>query len=310
MKKFFVLLIASLCAFSAVACDNETNESKDVSEAVSNVSEEVSVDPMENADKIISSLDYKNTGKMGDTDGPAFAVYSYMGYSGATVTMNIKDMEIKTVMPDGKHLNGYAFLGFDVFNDEGYWMNCIDVGLCWSGTSGGWHVFYNMYKPVNEGTRTWYESSKKLPKNDTYVMTLKLIDEQKALLTVEAVEGKFKDSVEIEVFGAKADGSNTAALFNVALDYPGDTKVDRNGNPCEDWKEITLANSDKGVCLKSLHAFDLKLFKGEEEYPWTNDRNSAVSIWPDKPLEFDYAPTEIGVFDGTEYYINLDMNRK
>ena len=31
---------------------------------------------------------------------------------------------------------------------------------------------------------------------------------------------------------------------------------------------------------------------------------------PDKMLEFDYAPTEIGVFDGTEYYINLDMNRK
>ena len=307
MKKIFLLLLATVCLLSVFSCEGGVNESEAVSETAS---EEVSVHPMDRADKIISSLDYKNTGKMGDVDGPAFAVYSNTGYSGATVTMNIEDMEIKTVMPDGKYLNGYAFLGFDVFNESGYWMNCIDVGLCWSGTSGGWHIFYNMYKPVNEDTRTWYESSKKLPKNDTYVMTLKLIGEQKALLTVEAVEGKFKDSVEIEVFGAKADGSNTAALFNVALDYPGDTKVDRNGNPCEDWKEITLANSDKGVCLKSLHAFDLKLFKGEEELSWTNDRNSAVSIWPDKPLEFDYAPTEIGVFDGTEYYINLDMNRK
>lgn len=309
MKKLFVLLVALLCVLSATACDSENNESKDISE-VSDISEEVSVNPMEKADKIISSLDYENTGKMGDVDGPAFAVYSDKGYSGASATLDIAGMEIKTLMDDGKFLNGYAFLGIDVYAEEGYWINCVDVGLCWSGASGGWHIFYNMYKPVNESTRTWYESGKKLPKNDTYVISLQLIEDEKALLTVEAVNGRFKDSVEVEVFGAKADGSNTAFLFNVALDYPSDTKVDRDGKPCSDWKEITLANTDKGVCLKSFRAYDLKLYNGETETPWTNDKNSAVSIWPDKALGFDYAPTEVGVFDGTEYYINLDMNRK
>ena len=37
----------------------------------------------------ISTLDYKNTGKMGDTDGPAFAVYSKTGYTGASATLDI-----------------------------------------------------------------------------------------------------------------------------------------------------------------------------------------------------------------------------
>lgn len=309
MKKIIAVCLLALLILSFSACDGEVNESKDISQSVSNVSEEVSVDPMENADKIISSLDYTNTGKMGDVDGPAFAVYSNKGYSGASAVLDIEGMEIKTLMEDGRFLNAYSFLGIDVYAEEGYWMNCVDVGLCWSGASGGWHIFYNMYKPVNEGTRTWYESSKKLPKNDTYTISLQLVGEEKALLTVEAVNGKFKDSVEVEVFGAKADGSNTAFLFNVALDYPSDTKVDRDGNPSSDWKEITLANTDKGVYLKSFRAYDLKLYNGETSSRWTNDKNSAVSIWPDKSLGFDYAPTEVGVFDGTEYYINLDMNR-
>lgn len=311
MKKLLCVLLVFIMAASVVACEPEDSDhSADVSNEtnVSEVSEEVKANPMDRADKIISSLDYTNTGKMGDVDGPAFAVYSNKGYSGASAVLDIKDMEIKTLMPDGKFLNGYVFLGIDVYEDD-WWQNCVDVGLCWSGTSGGWHIFYNMYEPLNENTPTWYESSKKLPKNDTYVISLTLTGDDHALLTVEAVNGKFKDSVEVEVKGAKADGSNTAFLFNVALDYPGNTKVDTSGKPSEDWKEITYANTDKGVYLKSFHAYDLTLYNGETSSPWTNDKNAAVSIWPDKAVGFDYAPTQVGLFDGTEYYINLDMNR-
>ena len=311
MKKIFCLLLVFIMVAGISACEPEDSDnSAEVSKEISKIDtqEEVSENPMEKAEKIISSLDYTNTGKMGDVDGPAFAVYSNKGYTGASAVLDINDMEIKTLMPDGKFLNGYVFLGIDVYNGD-WWANCVDVGLCWSGASGGWHIFYNMYEPLNENTPTWYESSKKLPKNDTYVISLTLTGDDHALLTVEAVNGKFKDSVEVEVKGAKADGSNTAFLFNVALDYPANTKVDTSGKPSEDWKEITYANTDKGVCLKSFHAYDLTLYNGETPSPWTNDKNAAVSIWPDKAVGFDYAPTQVGLFDGTEYYINLDMNR-
>lgn len=313
MKKIVSICLLALLILSFSACDSgekqNNSSADDISGQQSEQSEEVSIDYMEKAEKVISSLDYENTGKMGDVDGPAFAVYSNQGYSGASATLDLEGMEIKTLMDDGKFLNGYVFLGIDVYAEEGYWINCVDVGLCWSGTNGGWHIFYNMYQPVNESTRTWYESGKKLPKNDTYVISLQLIEDEKALLTVEAVNGKFKDSVEVEVKGAKKDGSNTAFLFNVALDYPSNTKVDVNGKPSDNWKDITYGNTDKGVYLKSFRAYDLTLYNGEAATDWTNDKNSAVSIWPDKAVGFDYAPTQVGLFDGTEYYINLDMNR-
>lgn len=313
MKKIVSICLLALLILGFSACDSgeaqNNSSADDISGQQSEQSEEVSIDYMEKAEKVISSLDYENTGKMGDVDGPAFAVYSNTGYSGASAVLDLEGMEIKTRMDDGKFLNGYVFLGIDVYEGS-WWQNCVDVGLCWSGTSGGWHIFYNMYEAVGKDTPTWYESSKKLPKNDTYVMTLKLIEDEKALITVEAVNGKFKDSVEVEVKGAKKDGSNTAFLFNVALDYPQNTKVDVNGNPSDNWKDITYGNTDKGVCLRSFRAYDLTLYQGETALDWTNDKNAAVSIWPDKKEGFDYAPTQVGLFDGTEYFINLDMNRK
>lgn len=309
MKKLFLLLALAITASAFASCGNENTEQSVTPPAESQESVEESKDYMENADKVISSLDYTNNGKMGDQDGPAFAVYSNKGFSGASVLLDIENMEINTRLSDGRTVNGYMFLGVDVYNGA-YWANCVDVGLCWSGASGGWHIFYNMYEPLNEGTPTWYESGKKLPKNDIYLLSLNITEDNYAVLTVEAQNGRFKDEVKLEVKGAKANGSNTAMLFNVALDYPADTKLDQNGNKSEDWKEITLGNTDKGLYLKSLRAYELKLYKGEKSLPWVNENNSSLGIWPDKALNFDYAPTQVGVFDGTEYYINLDMNRK
>ena len=260
---------------------------------------------------IISTLDYTNKGKMGDTDGPAFAVYSNLGYTGASAALDLANMEINTVLPSGKFVNGYAFFGIDVYNKTGsWWQNCVDVGLCWSGRNGGWHVFYNMYEPLNEKTPTWYESKVILPKDDIYNMSLTLTEDNYAILTVEGQNSGIRDEVRVEVKGAYADGHNTAFLFNTALDYPPNTKVDRDGQRCEDFVEITLANSDKGLFLKSFHVEALTLYKRETTFPWTNDKSSAVSIWPDKSVAgFDYAPTAVETFDGTEYVIDLDMNR-
>ncbi len=303
MKKLWVLMLMSLTVcLSACAAADDTNTDKVPGADHTNVT-------MDGAERIISTLDYENSGKMGDTDGPAFVVYSNIGYSGASATLDIANMEINTVLGDGKFVNAYTFFGIDVYNG-GWWVNCVDAGFCWSGENGGWHLCYNLYEPLNEDTYPWYESSKILPQNDVYTLTLKLIDDNYAELTAVGRNTGETDSVVLEVKGALKDGSNTAFLFNTALDYPPDTKVDREGNPSEDWAEITLANTDKGIYLRSYHASGLKLYQGEEEFDWTDDKSSAISIWPDKKIDgFDYAPTEVGLFDGTEYYINLDMNR-
>lgn len=265
------------------------------------------------AENIISTLDYANTGKMGDVDGPAFAVYSQIGYTGASVVLDVADMEINTVFPNGKFVNGYSFLGIDVYHDSdgNFWNNCIDAGLCWAGKEGGWHVFYNMYEPLNQKTPTWYESSVILPKDDVYTMTLKITEDNYALLTVEGQTNGVKDEVRIEVKGARANGSRTSFLFNTALDYPPNTKIGQNGKFVDDFVDITLANSDKGIYLRSVHATELTLYQNETAIEWTNDKCTAISIWPDKNIEeFDYSPTVVETFDGTEYIIDLDMNRK
>lgn len=313
MKKTISLFLSLLLIFLFSSCNEgaEISEQSTAYESAGGSSEsaENSFDPSANVRKIIKTLDYKNNGKMGDTDGPAFAVYSKKGYNGASVDLNLADTEISTRLPDGRFINGYSFLGIDVYEGN-YWVNCVDAGLCWSGTSGGWHLFYNIYETLNEHTNSWYESGKKLPKNGTYRMTMTVTSDNYATLTVESLNGNFKDSVRVEVKGAKANGSNTAFLFNTALDYPPNTKLDSFGNPSEDWVEITLANSDKGLYLRKLHASNLKLFKNGKEEDWTDNKTSATSIWPDKSVQgFDYSPTEIYLYDGREYYINLDMNR-
>jgi len=322
MKKLFCLFF--VLALALVGCvahepsdmtlvpgDTSSESSVQESSAEETISEESVPNFMETAPNTISTLDYANTGRMGDVDGPAFAVYSNIGYTGASVIMDVENMEINTVMKGGKFVNAYCFFGVDVYDDSAtWWQNCVDVGLCWSGRFGGWHLFYNMYEPLNEGTPTWYESGVKLPKDDIYEMSMTITEDNYATLTIKGQKTGATDSVTLEVKGARADGKNTAMLFNVALDYPPDTKVDREGNPCEDWVEITLANSDKGLFFRNFHVWELKLYQGETASDWTDNLSSAISIWPDKAVEgFDYSPTLVGLFGGTEYVINLDMNR-
>ena len=129
MKKIVSICLLALLLLGFSACDSgeaqNNSSAPESSGEQSEQSEEVSTDYMENASSVISSLDYENTGKMGDVDGPAFAVYSNTGFSGASATLNLEGMEIKTLMDDGKHLNGYVFLGIDVY-EGAWWQNCVD----------------------------------------------------------------------------------------------------------------------------------------------------------------------------------------
>ena len=295
MKKLLLLLCSVLLLTS---CGNTGSNSES-----SEVNEER---------KIISSADYLNFGRMGDVDGPAFAVYSKTGYTGASAAIDLASMEINTLIGTRKYLNGYAFLGIDVYaGTSSQWLNCVDVGLCWSGIEGGWHVFYNIYERLNEDTPTWYESSIILPSDDIYDMSLTIVEENYALFTIKGRTNGASDEVRVEIKGAAADGHNTSLLFNAALDYPPNTMVNSEGKRTDDFVEITLAHTDKGLYMRNIIVDNLTLYQGDTTVEWTKDKNAAVSIWPDKSKKrFDYSPTSVELFDGTKYIINFDMNRQ
>ncbi len=306
---FAALLCLAVCLCS---CAGGAESSADISvESNCEVSNEES-DEMSNlidsADSIISSLDYTNTGKMGDQDGPAFAVYSNTGFSGAKCDIDFRSININTLYPDGRFINAYMFLGIDVY--EGiWWQNCVDAGLVWSGTRGGWHLFYNMYEPYNEGTPTWYESSVILPANEVYTLSFELTDDNYALLSVVGASSGITDTAVVEVKGALADGSNTAFLLNVAVDYPENTKLDSDGKHSEDFAAITQASTDVGLYFKNCHISSLSLRTSDGYSAFTDGDIAARSIWPDKTNGFDYAPISVGLFGADEYVIDIDMNR-
>ena len=311
MRKVLCLLLAFMTVFSVVACESGPDgENSDKASATESTEiKEESESKME-ITKTITTLDYKNYGRMGDLDGPAFAVYSKPGYSGVSVEVDIENSEINCAMTDGKFVNGYAFVGVDIYGVKG-WENCVDAGLCWAGADEGWHVFYNIFETLNPNTESWYESRKKLPYNDVYVMTFEIVEDNYALLTVTGKKTGATDSIKVEVKGAKKSGINTAFLFNAAMDFPPDTIIDRKGNYCEnDWPEVVLANTDKNAYLKNLLVTDMKLIKGGKALKWENDMNSSVAIWPDMTYKkMDYSPTKVDLYDGSQYYIHFDMNR-
>ncbi|MBE6579175.1 MAG: hypothetical protein E7651_05120 [Ruminococcaceae bacterium] len=322
MKKFLCVCLASLCLCLAACGGAEVSQAESsvfsvesVEESSMESSEEVSIDVIgelrDSATGKLDSLTYTNNGRMGDLDGTAFAIYSPIGYNGASGTIDLKNAQLRRVLPDGRFINAYAFFGVDVYSGE-WWQNCVDVGFCRSGQTGKWHLFYNMYEPLNEGTNTWYESSKTLP-DDIYDMTFTMEGDQYVRLTVTGRNRGRTDTVLVEVKGAKADGSNTAFLFNAALDYPPDTMLDREGNPCSDFVEITLACTDLGLYFRNLYVSELKLYSEDkpEGETWTSELAQSTGIWPDQTnAGFDYAPTTIYTFDGSAYVIDFDMNRK
>ena len=117
MKKLLLLLCAVLLLTSCGNTGSSDTSTEDTEEK-----------------KVISSADYVNFGKMGDVDGPAFAVYSKTGYSGASATIDLASMEINTVM-DKKYINGYAFFGIA--------GNAIQIGHMQERSfSRHWHIFF------------------------------------------------------------------------------------------------------------------------------------------------------------------------
>ncbi|MBQ8911827.1 MAG: hypothetical protein IJY89_04585, partial [Clostridia bacterium] len=143
MKKFLCVCLAALCLCLAACGGEEVSQAESSVSSVESVeessmesSEEVSVDVIgelrDSATGKLDSLTYTNNGRMGDLDGTAFAIYSPIGYNGASGTIDLKNAQLRRVLPDGRFINAYAFFGVDVYSGE-WWQNCVDVGFCRSG---------------------------------------------------------------------------------------------------------------------------------------------------------------------------------
>ena len=265
---------------------------------------------------VFTNLDYKNTGKMGDSDGPAVCYYSKTGYRKASMDVLISKMKIHTVREDKKFVNAYMFLGCDVFNGS-YWCNCFDAGFCWSGRNAAWHLFYNIYEPADSLQKGWYESSVRLNSGHDYRLTLDTSekDEQATIIIYDLTADKEADRAVFRVKNMKCDGSNTGYLMDFALDYPNDVRMDVNGKATGDWEQITLYNSDRGLYMRNVLVENTRILpaNAEEEIPWTADLNSARSLWPDKSLSVVDYPcttlTELPSEEGLKFRVDLDMNR-
>lgn len=252
--------------------------------------------------------------RMGDEDGPAYCVYSVQGVQAASMEVELSQAEIQIYREDGRHVNAYIFLGADVYHaEEGYWVNCADAGLVYSGEDG-WHVFYNLYSSSDPNASTWYESDLRLNSDHDYRLTLdsSQIDGKAVLSVYDLTTDRRVERVILELQYAKKDGSNTAFLTDFALDYPEDTMQDANGNPSDDWLAITLGNTDRGMYLRNVRVRNCTVMRDGVEYAWTNEQTANRGIWPDETMrEIDYACTEVrNARENISYIVNLDMNRK
>ena len=272
---------------------------------------------MEKLNHAKTNLGFKNSGKYaGDNDGPAYVVYSKIGYNKASYEFKLSQADINmSRKSDGKWTNSYVFLGVDVYDEKGEFLNCIDAGFCYAGGSKDWHLFYNLLTTSEGNGFSWYESNVSLDPTHDYKLILDCSEKDNAatLTILDMTEGdRVADRAEFEVLHAKADGSNLSMYQDFAIDFPDDIKMDRNGNPSEnDWEEITLYNTDEDIYLNNLIIRNATLYLGDEEYLWTKDRTNDEFMWPSVSCpKVDYVCTRIVKQTAhSELVLDLDMNR-
>ena len=263
-----------------------------------------------------TNLEFINSGRyQGDNDGPAYVIYSKIGYNKASFEFHLSQVKLNMRRKsDQKWTNSYIFLGVDVYDEKEVFLNCIDAGFCYNGGVQNWHLFYNLLNTNQEVS--WYESAVTLDETHDYKLMLDCsYQDGMATLTIMDItdDNKIVDSAEFEVMYAKKDGSNLSMYQDYAIDYPEDIKKDRTGeNDSEDWEEITLYNTNEGIYLNHIEIHDAKLYSPEDEYVWTEERTNDHFMWPSvQQRKINYACTKIrGQQKNSQLILDLDMNHE
>ena len=263
----------------------------------------------------ITNLEFTNSGRyQGDNDGPAYVVYSKIGYHKASFEFQMSKVKLNMRRrSDQKWTNSYIFLGVDVYDEKEEFLNCIDAGFCYSGDVQNWHLFYNLLHTT--GDTSWYESSITLEETHDYKLVLDCSkkDDAAILTIIDLTDGnRIADSAEFEVLHARKDGHNLSMYQDYAIDFPDNIKLDRTGVPSgDDWEEITLYNTQEGIYLNHIAIDDAKLYTPEGEYLWSEERTNDRYMWPSTQCKkMDYACTTIREAEKDNHLVlDLDMNR-
>lgn len=306
-RKQRALIFGAACLMFFSACSGPSNTgSAASSKAASSKSEPVT-------NKYTNQTWLNNGNKVGDNDGPAYVVYSKQGYNKASQIIEVSKMKVNLVRKsDKKTLNGYAFIGMDVYNSKtNQWTNCIDAGLGFIGSTGKCHACINRYSaPPDEPN--WWESSVELDTGHDYKLVLDASekDEQVTLSIYDVTAGDKKvDSKTFSLYYAKKDGKNIAVYQDYAMDYPEDVRLDTQKQISTDWEQITLYNTNEGMYMKNIVAKDLSLYDASGCHPWTADRTADRFMWPDKTSSIKYVTTTVTQNkQDTDTTIDLNMN--
>lgn len=287
-----------------------TTEAKSRAETKTVLSPLIRREPQGN--QSFSNLTHNNAGgKMGDCDGPAFCVYSKKGYNRASMDIVLSDLQMNVSRrSDQLSLTAYIFLGADVYDDDGSFVNCFDAGLGYDIVKRKWVLFYNILhvEPIQQ---KWYMSSKTLNEAHDYRLVLDTSQEDgwATMILYDLTTGMEYDRTSFRTLHTRKDGRNTAYYQNYALDFPDNIKYDTNGQPSgSNWPEITLYNTDQNVYMKNLKVLNVTI----NNQPWTADKTSNRAVWPDCTMQWiDYPVVTVshGCFD-TEWFIDIDMNHR
>lgn len=262
-----------------------------------------------------TNLTWINTStKVGDNDGPAYVVYSNIGYNKAFEVIAISKIQKNFIRrSDKKTVNAYLFLGIDVYDSETKeWKNCADAGLGYIGATGGFHAFVNRFI-VEDGDISWWESPVELNPEHDFKIVLDTSKKDGALFLsiIDITDGnKTVDTKEFSMSYVKADGSNTAYYQDYAIDFPDDVCKDTNGNDSKEWDQVVFYNTDEDLYMKNIQVSDAYLYNPSGSYLWTEEYTEDRFLWPYKTRTVDYICTTVNaVHSDYETVIDLDMNR-
>lgn len=304
-----------------VICVYVENQKSDVTDETSK--EETTTEPpvtdedIRKRDPDATNLIFNNRHfDVSDADGPAYVIYSNKGYNKASIDIKLSKLEINNIRKsDGKFLNAYLFLGMNIYDSEGNWVNCFDSGIGWTGKKGGWHLFYYLYSTESEDTYRWYESNVILDSTHDYRIILDSSQKngKSTLYALDLNTNEIVDSVEFESQYSIKTGSNTSYIQDYAFDYPEEVKFDTSGRYSEDdFEEITLYNTDENIYMKNIIVENAKIYKRGEEYDWTMEHTKYRTLWPSKTnTKIDYPVVKIWIKkQDNSFVIDIDMNRK
>ncbi len=328
MKRFCIWVLVLLFVLSGCALQEDITSEDSKEEAI--VSEEESIESdvseapdFEEVDRMrepdLTNLTHKNYGKMGDDDGPAYVVYGKKGYNKASFDLHLSKVEINNIRnSDGKHVNAYLFLGMDIYDEKGNWVNCLDTGFSYTGGNNGWRLFYNLYT-TKSGESGWFMSQTRLDPTKDYRLTLDSSEkENRSKVSIKELEtGKTIDVKIFESAFSLPDGSNTAYLQNYALDYPDNVKLISPEEKSEDdFVGITLYNSDEGLYMNNVNIRNVTLYSPEGEVAWGEEQTQNRSSWPDigiwqgEEAKIDYPVVKVWFLSMDDNFtLDFDMNR-